>query len=95
MNEVSVGAVSCQFKTHRHRIARQQGGQGAQRGTKRGAHAATARTIDGFVATGGRVLSVVATGTDFAQARDRAYEAIGRIGLEGGQYRTDIAARVV
>ena len=59
------------------------------------AHAATARTIDGFVATGGRVLSVVATGADFAQARERAYEAIGRIGLEGGQYRTDIAARVV
>ena len=59
------------------------------------AHAATARTIDGFVATGGRVLSVVATGTDFSQARERAYEAMGRIGLEGGQYRTDIAARVV
>ena len=59
------------------------------------AHAATARSADGYVATGGRVLSVVATGTDFAQARARAYEAIGRIGLEGGQYRTDIAARVV
>ncbi|GAA1731428.1 phosphoribosylamine--glycine ligase [Microcella frigidaquae] len=59
------------------------------------AHAATARSTDGFVATGGRVLSVVATGTDFAQARARAYEAIGRIGLEGGQYRTDIALRVV
>ncbi len=59
------------------------------------AHAATARTDDGFVATGGRVLSVVATGADFGQARARAYEAIGRIGLEGGQYRTDIALRVV
>ncbi len=59
------------------------------------AHAATARSADGFVATGGRVLSVVATGSDFAQARARAYEAIGRIGLEGGQYRTDIALRVV
>lgn len=59
------------------------------------AHAATARTADGFVATGGRVLSVVATGADFAEARARAYEAIARIGLEGGQYRTDIAARVV
>ena len=58
-------------------------------------HAATARTGDGFVATGGRVLSVVATGADFAEARARAYEAIGRIGLEGGQYRSDIAARVV
>lgn len=58
-------------------------------------HAATARTADGFVATGGRVLSVVATGSGFAQARERAYEAIGRIGLEGGQYRSDIAARAV
>ena len=58
-------------------------------------HAATARTDEGFVATGGRVLSVVATGADFAEARSRAYEAIGRIGLVGGQYRTDIAARVV
>ena len=59
------------------------------------AHAATARTAEGFVATGGRVLSVVARGADFVEARARAYEAIGRIGLEGGQYRTDIAARVV
>jgi phosphoribosylamine---glycine ligase len=58
-------------------------------------HAATARTADGFVATGGRILSVVAVGSDFAQARERAYSAIGRIQLEGGQYRTDIAARVV
>ncbi|KQV25804.1 MULTISPECIES: phosphoribosylamine--glycine ligase [unclassified Microcella] len=58
-------------------------------------HAATARTDDGFLATGGRVLSVVATGADFSEARERAYEAIGRIGLEGGQYRRDIAARVV
>lgn len=58
-------------------------------------HAATALTDDGFVATGGRVLSVVATGSDFAHARARAYEAIGLIKLEGGQYRTDIAARVV
>ncbi|GAA1703417.1 phosphoribosylamine--glycine ligase [Microcella alkalica] len=58
-------------------------------------HAATARTGDGFVATGGRVLSVVATGADFTEARARAYDAIGRIGLEGGQYRSDIAARVV
>jgi len=59
------------------------------------AHAATARTANGFCATGGRVLSVVATGSDFAEARTRAYEAIARIGLEGGQYRTDIAARVL
>lgn len=47
-----------------------------------------------LVAIGGRVLNVVALGSDFAEARRRAYEAIGRLRLEGGQYRTDIAARV-
>ena len=58
------------------------------------AHAATALDGDQLVATGGRVLSVVATGTDFAEARSRAYLALEAIELEGGQYRTDIAARV-
>lgn len=61
------------------------------------AHAATATSAahsGAIVATGGRVLSVVALGPDFAEARSRAYEAIQRIQLEGGQYRTDIAARV-
>jgi len=50
--------------------------------------------VDALIATGGRVLSVVALGQDFAQARARAYEALGHIHLEGGQYRTDIAAKV-
>ena len=64
------------------------------------AHAATAigATDDTgsapLVATGGRVLNVVAIGSDFAEARRRAYEALGHLRLEGGQYRTDIAARV-
>lgn len=57
-------------------------------------HAATAHTDEGFVATGGRVLSVVATGPDFTVARERAYRAIDLIQLEGGQVRRDIAARV-
>ncbi|MGK9149083.1 phosphoribosylamine--glycine ligase [Plantibacter flavus] len=57
-------------------------------------HAATADVDGGLVATGGRVLNVVALGTTFAEARSRAYEALSRIELEGGQYRTDIAARV-
>jgi len=48
-----------------------------------------------MVATGGRVLSVVARATSFGEARDRAYEAIRLIGLEGGQFRSDIAAAVV
>jgi len=59
------------------------------------AHAATAQVEGDLVATGGRVLNVVALGTTFAQARDRVYRAVAEIGLEGGQHRTDIAARVV
>jgi phosphoribosylamine--glycine ligase len=58
------------------------------------AHAATTLSDRGFVATGGRVLSVVATGEDFGEARSRAYRALEAIELEGGQFRTDIALRV-
>ena len=58
------------------------------------AHAATAIVDGRFVATGGRVLSVVATGSDFATARARVYAALETIHLDGGQYRTDIALRV-
>lgn len=58
------------------------------------AHAATAMAGTELVAIGGRVLSVVATGPDFAEARSRAYRALEAIDLEGGQYRTDIALRV-
>ena len=58
------------------------------------AHAATAESAEGLVATGGRVLNVVAMGSTFAEARDRVYRAVAEIGLEGGQHRTDIAARV-
>ena len=60
-------------------------------------HAATAGPDapgGSLVATGGRVLNVVATGTDFTDARARAYDAIGRIALDGAHYRSDIAARV-
>ncbi|AAT89947.1 phosphoribosylamine--glycine ligase [Leifsonia xyli subsp. xyli] len=59
------------------------------------AHASTARdeTTGALLATGGRVLSVVARGATFADARTRAYDALSRIRLDGSQYRTDIAAR--
>ncbi|AGW42605.1 phosphoribosylamine--glycine ligase [Leifsonia xyli subsp. cynodontis DSM 46306] len=59
------------------------------------AHAATARdeATGALLATGGRVLSVVARGATFADARTRAYDALSRIRLDGSQYRTDIAAR--
>jgi phosphoribosylamine--glycine ligase len=61
------------------------------------AHAATAGPDapgGDLLAAGGRVLSVVATASDFAAARAQAYDAIGRIALEGSHFRTDIAARV-
>jgi phosphoribosylamine---glycine ligase len=57
-------------------------------------HAATAASGDGFVAIGGRVLSVVALGDTFADARGRAYAALSKITLQGGHYRTDIAEKV-
>lgn len=55
------------------------------------AHAATAWDGTDLLATGGRVVSVVAVGSDFAEARTRGYSAIGKIGLEGSHFRTDIA----
>ena len=58
-------------------------------------HAATAVSDGDLIATGGRVLSVVGRGQDFAEARSRAYEGLAKIQLEGGQYRTDIAKKVV
>ncbi|MEV6357637.1 phosphoribosylamine--glycine ligase [Streptomyces hydrogenans] len=56
-------------------------------------HAGTRRDGDAVVSAGGRVLSVTATGSDLAQARDRAYAAVGRIRLDGSQHRTDIALK--
>ena len=55
-------------------------------------HAGTAVAKNGsLVSAGGRVLSVVATGADLAQARDRAYRAVKRIRLKGSTHRSDIA----
>ncbi|GHE24506.1 phosphoribosylamine--glycine ligase [Streptomyces hydrogenans] len=56
-------------------------------------HAGTKRDGEAIVSAGGRVLSVTATGSDLAQARDRAYAAVGRIRLDGSQHRTDIALK--
>ena len=58
------------------------------------AHAATMSKDGGYVATGGRVLSVVALGKSFGEARRKAYTALELIKLEGSHYRTDIAERV-
>ncbi|MBI2851621.1 MAG: phosphoribosylamine--glycine ligase [Chloroflexi bacterium] len=40
---------------------------------------------------GGRVLTVVATGRNLAEARSRVYSNISKIQFEGSHYRTDIA----
>jgi phosphoribosylamine---glycine ligase len=56
------------------------------------AHAATAQTATGLIATGGRVLSVVAVAKTFTEARTAAYQALEKISLDGSHYRTDIGA---
>lgn len=59
-------------------------------------HAGTAPgPVSGPVSAGGRVLSVVATGESLSQARQRAYDVIGQIELEGSFYRSDIALPAV
>ena len=59
-------------------------------------HAGTRKRDDGtLVAAGGRVLNVCAYGSDIAEARARAYEAIARIDWPGGFNRTDIGWRAL
>ncbi len=58
-------------------------------------HAGTARGEDGaLVTSGGRVLAVTAVGSDVADARTRAYEAVEKIRIDGSHHRTDIAAGI-
>lgn len=57
-------------------------------------HAGTSTDDDGnTVSAGGRVLAVVALGEDLVDARERAYDGMELISLDGGQFRTDIAAK--
>ena len=59
-------------------------------------HAATALSDNGVTMTsGGRVLAVVATGDNMADARARVYENAARVSFPGMMYRTDIALREV
>ncbi len=58
-------------------------------------HAGT-KAKDGQVVTaGGRVLNVSALGKDFEDARQRAYEAIGKIHFDNMHFRNDIALRAI
>jgi phosphoribosylamine--glycine ligase len=54
-------------------------------------HAGTATEGRKLFVDGGRVLNVVGLGDDLGMARDRAYEAAGKITWPGIQYRRDIA----
>ncbi|MEE8194312.1 MAG: phosphoribosylamine--glycine ligase, partial [Dehalococcoidales bacterium] len=55
-------------------------------------HAGTSLDSEGKVVTsGGRVLTVVATASTIAEAREKVYNNIGRIHFEGCHYRKDIA----
>jgi len=53
--------------------------------------AGTKRRDDGILVTaGGRVLTVVATGTTLTEAREKAYRNVERIRFQGAHYRRDI-----
>lgn len=57
-------------------------------------HAGTKLNADGeLVTNGGRVLNVVALGSTFEKARERAYRACDLINFEGKQFRTDIGRK--
>jgi phosphoribosylamine--glycine ligase len=58
-------------------------------------HAGTARRDGHLVTAGGRVLTVVGRGTDFADAIDRAYAGVAQISFDGMQYRKDIGKKAV
>jgi phosphoribosylamine--glycine ligase len=59
-------------------------------------HAGTKRGGDGtLLAAGGRVLNIVATGRDVAEAQARAYLAIDKIDWPGGFCRRDIGWRAI
>jgi phosphoribosylamine---glycine ligase len=58
-------------------------------------HAGTARKGDDIVSAGGRVLTVVAEGSDFRQAISRAYEGAQRISFDGAFMRKDIGQKAI
>jgi phosphoribosylamine--glycine ligase len=58
-------------------------------------HAGTAETNGKIVTAGGRVLTVVARGTGFADAIERAYRGVRAISFSGLQFRTDIGRKAL
>ncbi len=58
-------------------------------------HGATRRTGRSYATAGGRVVTMVGRGADHSAAREAAYRGVAGVELEGGQFRTDIAAREI
>ena len=56
-------------------------------------HAGTKRDGDRILTSGGRVLGVTALAPTLAEAREKAYAAVGGITFEDAQFRRDIAAK--
>jgi len=56
-------------------------------------HAGTRKDGDTVLTSGGRVLGVTATGSDLAETRKLAYEAVSRISFSGAHFRKDIAVK--
>jgi phosphoribosylamine--glycine ligase len=58
-------------------------------------HAGTKPEGPDVVTDGGRVLAVTALGETLADAKQRAYEAVGKINFQGAHYRRDIADKAL
>ncbi len=58
-------------------------------------HAGTERHGREIVTAGGRVLTVVGRGADYAAAIERAYEGVAQISFDGMQYRRDIGRKAL
>ena len=58
-------------------------------------HGGTARGDNQLVTAGGRVLTVVGRGGEFAEAIERAYTGVSHIAFEGMQYRRDIGRKAL
>lgn len=58
-------------------------------------HAGTARRGNQLVTAGGRVLTVVGRGADFAEAIERSYAGVAQVSFEGMQCRRDIGRKAL
>ncbi|NDI35989.1 phosphoribosylamine--glycine ligase [Chengkuizengella sediminis] len=58
-------------------------------------HAGTALKDGQIVTNGGRLVGVTATGSNIAEARQKAYADVEKIQYEGKHYRTDIAQKAL